>query len=291
MYARVLISPGASAAPFSIAKRTRSKQLEWRKEAGMPLAYVICTSPRSGSTLLCQGLTRTGRAGAPAEFFDHREEVTAYWMKRFTISKRSQFVDKLVEATSSENGVFGTKLHWSTQGDMHSALKDSLCLKAAGVQHRSLTELLEMKFSAVRYIWLRRRNKVAQGISHYRANQSGLWEIPKGSVCEASNAGDAVEFSYRLIHECVACACEYDRQWEHYFTSYTLTPLQLFYEDLVASYDQSLRRVLEFLSVCHNDLPQADPPLERMADMKSLEWETKYRELTAEGLHAVSSSL
>jgi trehalose 2-sulfotransferase len=257
----------------------------------MPLAYVICTSPRSGSTLLCQGLTRTGRAGAPAEFFDHREEVTAYWMKRFTTSKRSQFVDKLVEATSSRNGVFGTKLHWSTQGDMHNALKDSLYPKAAGLEHRSLPELLEMKFPAVRYIWLRRRNKVAQGISHYRANQSGLWEISKGSRCEASTAGDGVEFSFRLIHECVACACEYDRQWEQYFATYALTPLQLFYEDLVASYDPSVRRVLEFLSVDHNDLPEDDPPLERMADRKSHEWEAKYRELTTAGVHAVSSSL
>src|ERR1700730_17498981 len=113
----------------------------------MSLVYVICTSPRSGSTLLCKGLTHTGRAGAPAEFFDHRVEATAYWMFRFAISKESEFTDKIVEATSTPNGVFGTKLHWTTCPDMHRALRDSLTPQVADVRHRSLDELLHAKFS------------------------------------------------------------------------------------------------------------------------------------------------
>jgi LPS sulfotransferase NodH len=248
----------------------------------MSLAYVICTSPRSGSTLLCQGLTNTGRAGAPAEFFDHREEVIAYWMQRFKISTRSEFADKIVEATSTPNGVFGTKLHATTYGDMHRAFCDNLRSKVADVQHRSLTELLHAKFSTVRYIWLRRRNKVAQGISHFRAARSDLWQIPKGYRCETSNAGDAVEFDFRVVEHFITCSYEYDRQWDNHFTRHGLTPLRLFYEDFVASYDPTLRRVLDFLDVPHSALPEAAPPLERMADMKSVEWEKKYRELEAE---------
>jgi LPS sulfotransferase NodH len=244
----------------------------------MSLVYVICTSPRSGSTLLCKGLTNTGRVGAPAEFFDHRVEVAAYWMYRFAICKESEYFDKIVEATSTPNGVFGTKLHWTTYPDMHRSLRDSF---PAEVRHRSMSELLQLKFSEVRYIWLRRRNKVAQGISHFRAACSGRWEIPRGNVSEKSGAGDSVEFHFRMIDHCVARANEYDEEWENYFTRHALTPMQLDYEDLIASYDSILRRVLDFLEVPHCDLAEAEPQLERMADAKSLEWEKKYREIRA----------
>ena len=34
------------------------------------LSFVVCSIPRSGSSLLCELLTNTGLAGAPTEFFD-----------------------------------------------------------------------------------------------------------------------------------------------------------------------------------------------------------------------------
>jgi LPS sulfotransferase NodH len=243
------------------------------------LIYVICTSPRSGSTLLCNGLTNTGRAGAPAEFFDHRVEVTAYWMSRFGFSRTSQFADRIVAATSTRNGVFGTKLHWTTRPAIHRAFCQSLPNQVDDFRHRSLDDVLQAKFLAVHYIWRRRRNKVAQGISHFRADRSDRCEIPRGHRLETSGASDSVVFDFRMIDHCIRNAIEYDREWENHFARHRLTPLQLIYEDFVASYDKTLRRVLDFIDVAHNDLPEAEPGLERMADAKSLEWEEKYTEL------------
>ena len=34
------------------------------------MSYLICATPRSGSTLLCDALERTGIAGSPAEHFE-----------------------------------------------------------------------------------------------------------------------------------------------------------------------------------------------------------------------------
>lgn len=247
----------------------------------MSLAYVVCTSPRSGSTLLCQGLAQTGRAGMPGEFFDHREQVIGFWMKRFGISERSEFADKIVEATSTPNGVFGTKLHWTTHADMHRAFCDSLAQHFADARRRSLNELLLAKFSSVRYIWLRRRDKVAQGISHFRATRSDFWQISKGRIGEKRAGDDAVEFNFRAIDRTIAWAHEYDRQWKNYFAHHGLTPLQLSYEDLIASYDACIRAVLDFLDIPHADLPEVEPPLERMADLKSFAWARTYREIAA----------
>jgi LPS sulfotransferase NodH len=248
----------------------------------MPLAYVICTSPRTGSTLLCRGLANTGRAGAPDEFFDRPAENLAYWMRRFAISNQSEFASKIIDATSTPNGVFGVKLHWTAYPDMHQAFADSLTPRLVDARNRSLNELLHERFSMVRYIWLRRLDKVAQGISHFRAVRSGLWEIPRGQHAAKSGVGESLEFDFQAIDHCVAWAAEYDRQWRHHFRRQALTPLEIVYEAFVDSYDPTLRKILDYLGVSHADLPTAEPQLERMADRQSLEWETQYSEMKLE---------
>lgn len=52
-------------------------------EAAMPKfdSYVICTSPRSGSTLLCKLLAATGISGNPGSYF-HRPSI-AEWLAYF----------------------------------------------------------------------------------------------------------------------------------------------------------------------------------------------------------------
>jgi len=146
-----------------------------------------------------------------------------------------------------------------------------------------MDDLLQAKFSTVRYIWLRRRNKVAQGISHFRAARTDVWELPRGYGRQMSTTADrAVEFDFRRIDLCIVQATERDLAWDAYFARHRLTPLQLFYEQFVAAYDPTLRRVLDFLDIPHTDLPVAEPQLERLADARSLEWEERYREINAD---------
>src|SRR4051812_39199959 len=39
--------------------------------APVDLSYLVCATPRSGSTLLCELLSATGVAGRPQEYFEH----------------------------------------------------------------------------------------------------------------------------------------------------------------------------------------------------------------------------
>ena len=43
--------------------------------------YLVCSTPRSGSSLLCDALALTGRMGAPIEYFnpDHRRALSERW--------------------------------------------------------------------------------------------------------------------------------------------------------------------------------------------------------------------
>ena len=183
-----------------------------------------------------------------------------------------------IVATSTSNGVFGTKLHWSTLLDMYRALR-GMWLVLPPPEGGSLNDLLLQRFSTVRYIWLRRRNKVAQGISHFRASRTGIWELPAGGPPNAIGAAESVDFDLALVDHCVEWAHIYDNEWAAYFQRRNITPMLLTYEDLSSAYDQNLRAVLSFLDIAHVDLPDAVPSLERLADEASLKWEQQYRAL------------
>jgi LPS sulfotransferase NodH len=190
-----------------------------------PLAYIVCTSPRTGSTLLCQGLSHSGRAGAPAEFFDHRTEVEEYWRRHYGIDRESDYVSGIIVATSTSNGVFGTKLHWSTLLDMYRALRGSPASPSPARQGGSLNDLLLQRFSTVRYVWLRRRNKIAQGISHFKASRTSVWELPAALQPHPMGQPTSVDFDLRLIDKCVEWAHIYDNEWEAYFQRRHITPM------------------------------------------------------------------
>ena len=80
-------------------------------------SYVICTSPRSGSTLLCKLLKKTAVAGNPDSYF-HRASISA-WCEGRGINQRLSMperdvLDLVFRATaldgSLETGVFGLRL-------------------------------------------------------------------------------------------------------------------------------------------------------------------------------------
>jgi len=172
--------------------------------------------------------------------------------------------------------VFGTKLHWSTLLDMYRALRGGPASPSAARQGGSLNDLLLQRFSTVRYVWLRRRNKVAQGISHFKASRTSVWELP---AAPQPHPITSVDFDLRLIDNCVEWAHIYDNEWGAYFRRRRIAPMQLFYEDLSSAYNPSLRAVLDFLDIPDVGLPDAVPQLKRLADETSVKWEQQYRAL------------
>ena len=73
-------------------------------------SYLVCSIPRSGSSLLCELLGGTGLAGAPAEFF-HPDKMAAL-QQRWGVEGLDDYLRELFARKTSPNGVFGTKAHW-----------------------------------------------------------------------------------------------------------------------------------------------------------------------------------
>src|SRR3954469_25286570 len=78
------------------------------------LSYVICSTSRSGSYLLCELLWRTGVAGAPEEFF--HPQYMPRLMERWGVEELDEYVRALLAHKTTPNGVFGAKIHWAQYG-------------------------------------------------------------------------------------------------------------------------------------------------------------------------------
>ena len=187
--------------------------------------YFICTAPRSGSFLLSDGLTATRIAGRPQEYFDQSFE--GYWRERLGIRPEDEYLLKLLNQGTTANGVCGAKVLWYQLKNLVSHL-GSTDLSIAGM-HAAVTEA----FPNLQYIWLVRRDKVAQAVSYYKAVESDVWwvtsdvqkkpkSIPKFDV-------EQIERHRRLIFD-------YERGWQEYFRVGGITPYVVVYEDLVPNF-------------------------------------------------------
>jgi LPS sulfotransferase NodH len=125
----------------------------------MGLSYIICTAPRTGSTLLAEALKATGCAGRPAEYFDIHAHNEQYWIRTLGIRNDAEYIEKVVEAGTTSNGVFGLKVHFHQLRAVHAKLLAAAQSEKVNGPAMSVEALLRARFGEPRYIWLMRRNK------------------------------------------------------------------------------------------------------------------------------------
>ena len=128
-------------------------------------SYLICATPRSGSFLLCEALINTGIAGNPGEYFWQGDEPT--WAERWNVSSYAGYLAKAIEQGTTPNGVFGAKMMWGYFDDFIGKVRH-----IAPYAEAPLPRLLPMVFSNLHYIWITRRDKVRQAVSHWKALQT-----------------------------------------------------------------------------------------------------------------------
>jgi LPS sulfotransferase NodH len=271
-----LKSVSESTAALTVTKAPAVHRNVSERSPAFSSAYLICTTPRTGSTLLGDALSSTGLAGAPDEFFTRRHHAD-YWRRRVGARQEAEYIDKLISDTMSQNGVFGAKLHWHQTAAMHVNLVSALQSQIGDVSSRSLEELVREKFRSPRYIWLRRHNKVAQGVSYYRAYSTGVWRAVSGRNDQNNALDRELEFDFEKINRCVEAMVEFDWRWDDYFRRHRIATIPIFYEELVANYEVAVRRILKRLDLPYEEVAIAPPAIDRQSDERSQTWEERYR--------------
>ena len=234
--------------------------------------YVICATPRSGSTVFCQYLASTGVAGVPASYF--RKEDLHEYAEHWQILRPDgshDFADYLAathQAGSTDNGVLALRIMWSTLGEVTAHLS-RLYPDLAGNE----LAMLEKAFGRLKFVYLRRDDVVAQAISLYRASETGYWHIDEGQAPEQPPA-----FDFDAIHSFVAELRRDNSDWQAWFRKVGVEPMPVVYENFAADPETTVSGVLRFLEI---ELPvgaELSASNQRLADETTTLWLGRYRE-------------
>lgn len=129
-------------------------------------SYVICCVQRSGSWLLAHTLADTGCAGRPSDYFgdEEQEPNTREW--GLPTGDQAAYVRAVRGRATTPNGVLGSKLMWNVFDSLRSSLRPP-----AGTDPG--LAFMRTTFPDPQFVWLRRQDKVRQGISWWRADVTG----------------------------------------------------------------------------------------------------------------------
>jgi trehalose 2-sulfotransferase len=266
------------------------------------ISYLVCATPRSGSTLLCHLLDETGLAGHPEEYFEalRHSGLPRRPHEYFDPDRHANIVERLAfrempdrPATPNElwqpetydrylawalregttpNGVFGAKLMWGYLGDFAQLLRG-----IDGLDGLPVPELLERAFPNLRYVRITRQDKVRQAVSLWRAVQTQAWRRENGG--DDKRQAREPTFSFRAINYLVRLLTAHDASWDAYFLGLGHEPLSVTYEELAESHEPVVRRVLEHVGVeVPVDLRVEAPRLQAQADDLSERWVARVHE-------------
>ncbi|MDQ6675249.1 MAG: Stf0 family sulfotransferase [Chloroflexota bacterium] len=235
-------------------------------------AYLICATPRTGSTLLCDLLRSTEIAGRPESFFRLPDEQS--WADRWRLARNRAggfdyggYVRAAVVAGSSPNGVFGARVMWGTLEEIVTKL---------GTAYRDLAgadlQLLTRAFGDTRFVYVWRDDTVAQAVSWARAEQTHFWHEGDTAL-----PGYEPRFDFEQVHTLVQTIDEQNAAWRDWFARFNVRPHLVRYEVLATDPAGVTRSILDFLGL---HLP-ADrvivSPRRRQADQLNHDWIARYR--------------
>lgn len=242
-------------------------------------SYIICGTPRSGSTMLCDLLTDTGLAGRPKSYY-RRQSVPSYAAK-FGIDHRSPdgntaferaYLDAVIKAGTGTTGTFGMRLMAENASELFAQLKRLFPDQADDAARMGAA------FHEPVYIHLARIDKVGQAVSLLKANQTGLWHVTvDGSERERTDPPRPAAYNADRLAEHVASLKQGDCFWEQWFDRHGIGPVRMTYESLVADPQANLARVLDALGLPSAIAKTIAPRTGRLADQESAKWASRYR--------------
>lgn len=229
--------------------------------------YILCSTPRTGSTFLCELLSSTGVAGKPHSYF--RSQDLAGWAAKFdslTPHGKVDFV-RFVHATrtftATLNGVLGIRVMWGTLDEIldrlrvHFASKDDI-------------PILQSAFGRIRFIYLYRSDLISQAISLYRAEQTDYWHSTQRKLHATTP-----EYDFHEINQRYESIWRDNQAWKRWFENSGVRPYSVSYESLDSDPEETTVSILRFLEL---DVPitRISAPNQRLADETTIEWRERF---------------
>jgi LPS sulfotransferase NodH len=225
---------------FVNVKSERELLQESDRELASPkIAYAIASTPRSGSTAICDALTATEIAGFPKEHLRPPSQVLAEKCHFDYV----RYLQILMNHKITKNGVFGTKFiahffqpHYQTNFDLSDIIKQ------------------------FKFIYLIRRDKLAQATSVLVASRTQTWHVKSNQAYKAYQSKlanlDTIEIKdsdIDKLHERYQMLLKQEHYWENFFEQNKISPLVIEYEQFLAYPEQQLNAILKYLNIVEKD--------------------------------------
>jgi LPS sulfotransferase NodH len=252
------------------------------------LNYLVCATPRSGSTLLCETLRATSVAGRPLEHFEvlrhsgqppQPREYFAGAADRSVLQllapldppdpdpePPADWWARIRREGATANGVWGGKLMW---GHVPELLARARGLPEVG-QDAQLDDVLDMLLGDdLRLLYVTREDKIAQAVSLWRAVQTQNWRAG-----HRPGPGEA-QYAFAGIDHLRAQLVAHDAAWNAWFHTTGRRPHTIVYESMAADPGGVIANALAFLGLPETAAPA--PATLRQGDALSEEWARRYR--------------
>ncbi|MGD1805290.1 Stf0 family sulfotransferase [Dapis sp. BLCC M126] len=214
-------------------------------------SYIVCSTPRSGSTLLCKTLEELGGCGQPEEYF-HRHTI-----KKLKLNNNpDQFLSychSICQEGLRTHGVFGMKMHWWQLLDFLSIARQS-----PSFENKRDWDIINALFPNPKFIYLCRRDIIAQAVSATIAMQTGQWEKirenqPKNPLQSVKKSqGDrvkSIKFQPWKIYEWEKNIKDNNLCWRFFFNDNCLNYYEIVYEDMVKSLVNEITNVVDYIGI------------------------------------------
>lgn len=240
------------------------------------ISYTIWFSQRTGSTLLAQALESTGIAGKPKEWLLNLGD---YLQKSGDLNP-GKLCTILWQKGSTSNGVVGHKLSFYEPffSQMISFFKplhecqEKLC---------SRSQIWASAFPNCHHIFMTRRNKIRQAVSWWRAIQSGEWHRPTDT--EPLEVDRTAAYSFEAINHLLLECTLREAGIQSFYADAGIQALTIVYEDFIANYDGTVKRILRFLGLPDANIDIHKPKTIKLADDISEKWVQRFRQERQKG--------
>lgn len=206
--------------------------------ANAPTNYMVCSTVRSGSTLLCKTLGSIKNCGQPEEYF-HRHTIRRLKLNHNPDTFLS-YCQTIYQQSLRHSGCFGIKMMWPQLVDFLTLAHQSPQFKTA-----SDREILNHLFPNLTFIYLRRQDSVAQAVSAAIATQTGQWEK---STSTPQTTTRPIKFQPWHIYEWDNALKEHNAAWQTFFTQNNITYHSLTYEKLTQSFTSEISALLRYIN-------------------------------------------
>lgn len=212
--------------------------------------YIICSTQRSGSSMLCALMKQTRVLGKPGETVAIRK------LKKLAEEKKNDNLSlvamDLLNTLASPNGVSGVKLHF----------------------HQFQDVLIHLDFFAVfgnvYWIYIDRKDVVSQAISLSKAWQSRAFSSKHAEIKKAI-------YDYSLILKAGKLVVNEKSSWEWFFASIGIEPLRLFYEDILDDENEEITRICQLIDVVPQKTVSVDAvSIKKQGGFENLIWKDRF---------------